>query len=235
MFRYKLYQKINMITFNYSLDSVVLERKVIIKDLGIFFDSQLSFRPHYDYISKKGLQLLGFVTRNTRHFKRPNTFLTLYYSLVRSILEYGSAVWSPFYEVHIQTIERVQKRCLKIMTYKFGYGRTLSSYSERLKTFNVVPLETRRKEQDLLYLHKILHCRLDTPCLLESININTNYRYRQNKPFKLNVYKNNTSYYNPIVRMCRLYNDISAEDPSDLDVFQSSFCKYKRLVKTSIK
>lgn len=40
-------------------------------------------------------------------------------------------------------------------------------------------------------------------------NINTQYNTRSPSTFSLNIFKNNIAYCNPIVRMCRLHNEIT--------------------------
>jgi hypothetical protein len=160
--------------------------------------------------------------------------LALYFSIVRGVLEYGCQVWSPFYSVHCEKIESIQKRLLRILCFRNHYGRSVSGYDQRLAKFGLVSLQLRRKHFDLMYLYKIIHSYVDSPYLLSLININIRYRIRAPNTFSLPVYKNNTSYYNPIVRMCREYNDLVAVN-RDLDVFGSKMNYYKRSVGTSLK
>lgn len=79
------------------------------KDLGIYFDEELTFKKHYDYIIGKSYRLLGFITRITKEFKKPSSVLHLFNSLIRSVLEYASPIWSPYYDVHTDRIEGVEK------------------------------------------------------------------------------------------------------------------------------
>ncbi|KAG7307773.1 hypothetical protein JYU34_006367 [Plutella xylostella] len=212
--------------YNYELSGHTLERKSNVKDLGIIFDDQLTFRTHYQYITTRANKLLGFIIRQSQDFKKPSSLLNLYYTLVRSLLEYGSCIWSPFYEVHRKSIERVQKKCLKVISYRSGFNRTLYSYEQRLQKFKVTKLETRRKQQDLIYLYKIIHAYIDSPSLLSFLNINISCRTRNYAPFMLRSYINNTSFYNPLVRMCRTYNELVVKN-TQIDIFNPRIHKFK--------
>lgn len=66
----------------------------VIKDLGVHFESDLSFKLNHNLVMNKAFKILGFVSRNTQNFKNIICLKTLYYSLVRSSLEFGSLVWS---------------------------------------------------------------------------------------------------------------------------------------------
>lgn len=119
---------------------------------------------------------------------------------------------------------------LKVLSYRCNLGRSLTNYTERLEKFNMISLESRRKILDLKLLHKILHYAIKSPALLQQLNINCFTRTRLYKTFSLKVYKNNTSFYNPISRMCRLYNDLSLKH-QELDIFErrpSAFIKIIR-------
>jgi hypothetical protein len=214
---------------SYLINDRVLIRVESIKDLGVIFDEQLSFRPHYDHITKKGRQLLGFILRTTKAFKKPQSTLGLFFSLVRSIVEYCCPVWSPYYKVHVDNLERIQKRCLRSLSYKCSAGRCLKDYNAGLSKFGVLSLETRRKRYDLLCLHRILHATIDAPDLLASLDINTRHISRRPNTFVLQVYRNNISYYSPLTRMCRFYNEV-ASDSKDIDIFNPNFARYKKLV-----
>ena len=222
-------RKKNKLFHQYYVQEAPLRREAIVKDLGVFFDEQLTFRPHYDHITKKSRKTLGFLIRTTKTFKKPRSILCLYISLVRSILEYCCPVWSPFYSVHVDSVEKVQKRCLKYIAYRSNIGRSLRDYKERLRKFNILTLQDRRKRYDLLYLHKIVHSTIDAPGLLSSLNFNTRIRSRNPNTFTIQVYKNNTSYFNPMVRMCRTYNDV-VRGGGCIDVFNARFSSYKKCV-----
>lgn len=219
--------KKNRLLYQYYLDGKQLSRVDTVRDLGVLFDTKLTFRPHFENILKKSNRLSGFILRSTRDFKSPQSTLFLFFSLVRSVLEYCCPVWSPFYQVHIDNIERVQKKFVKFVCRKHNMSRLLVDYSERLAKFKMIPLYTRRKRYDLLCLHKILHSSIESPDLLHSININTLYRIRSPNTFSLKVYKNNTSFYSPITRMCRSYNELNRSG-KDIDVFNNRFSIFKR-------
>jgi len=53
--------------------------------------------------------MLGFIKRWSKEFNNPFVLKSLYTSLVRPNLEYASQVWSPFYKIHINRIEAIQK------------------------------------------------------------------------------------------------------------------------------
>jgi exonuclease III len=217
------------IVHDYTIENQPLKRSITANDLGILFDDKLSFRAHYQYIVTRANQLLGFIFRSTKCFRNPRTTLYLFNSLVRSILEYGSTIWSPHYKVHTDEIERVQKKCLRMLCYRIHPGRSaITNYETRLSKFNVHKLETRREYFDFIYLYKIIHAIIDVPDLISQINFNFRYSARRSNQtglFALQVYKNNTSFYNPLVRMARQYNELSKKN-LDFDVFQPKLQLY---------
>ena len=83
--------------FNYQLDNVTLNRVTQFKDLGVTFDSKLSFDEHIRLTTESAYKSLGFILRNGREFNNVKTLNTLYTAFVRCKLEYASVVWSPLY------------------------------------------------------------------------------------------------------------------------------------------
>ncbi|KAL1446426.1 hypothetical protein WDU94_005447, partial [Cyamophila willieti] len=94
----------------------------------------------------------------------------LYCSLVRGVLEFASSVWNPSYSFHSGRIERIQHKALKTLGFKMRTPN--ESYEALEKTLDLLPLSIRREMYDMITFHKILHSALDTPDLLEGININ---------------------------------------------------------------
>lgn len=225
--------KYQQIVNDYSIDEQVLKRKYVAKDLGITFDSKLSFREHYQEIVTKANQLLGFILRSTKDFKDVHSTLYLYNTLIRTTLEYGSVIWSPHYSVHVENIERVQRKCLRILCYRQHLGRATPNYEARLVNFNLQRLDIRRQYFDFIHIYKIIHSVFDVPNLLTEITFNTRYSARRGNTtglFVLKVYRNNISFYNPLVRMARQCNELARENP-DFDIFTPKLSLFIKFVK----
>jgi len=73
-------------------------------DLGFIYTHLLSFGA---YIESEALRILRFVRRHAGTVMFSKCILPLYYSLVRSVMEYGSIVWSPETAQDKLRIERV--------------------------------------------------------------------------------------------------------------------------------
>lgn len=96
--------------YNYKIESTSITKVNSIKDLGIIFDSKLTFESHVNTITKKAYRTLGFLFRSLGKFKKVETFKLLYFTYIRSSLEYGSPIWNPNPNTHIETIEKVLRR-----------------------------------------------------------------------------------------------------------------------------
>jgi hypothetical protein len=110
----------NPILFNYSIDHKLLIRVNYIRDLGILIDANLSYSSRKNLVTNKAFKMLGFIYRNTKNFKKINSMKILYFSLVRSHLEFGSMFWSPNYALYINQIENVQYKFLKLICNKLN-------------------------------------------------------------------------------------------------------------------
>jgi hypothetical protein len=70
----------------------------------------MSFTMHIDVTIGKALEMLGFVKRLSGEFRDPYTLQAIYVSLERLKLQNVSCVCMPFYDVHINRIQPVQKK-----------------------------------------------------------------------------------------------------------------------------
>lgn len=215
--------------FSYCIGSTNLEVIDSIRDLGVIMDSKFVFDLHISDIKNKSLKMMGFIHRICRPFRNPQSVITLYNSLVRSKLEYGAVIWDPHYVKYIDSVESVQKKFLRMLSFKCGLHGCLQSYDDRLRFFNFDTLLLRRQMSELICLYKIIHNCLDAPQCLNQISISVPSRHslRSYSTFHLNSYNNNVAYYNPIARMCRLYNCV---EDSDVDIFDNNLLPYKRRI-----
>ena len=122
-----------------------------LRDLGVSISSNLSWSPHIRSICQKARQKAAWVL-SVFHSRRPDVILTLYKSLVRSLLEYCSPLWNPSKITDIQELEGVQQT----ITSKIAGCQDLN-YWERLKKLSLMSLQRRRERYIILNMWKILH------------------------------------------------------------------------------
>ncbi|KAI5727912.1 hypothetical protein M8J77_008580 [Diaphorina citri] len=168
--------------------------------------------------------MLGFITRSTKDFSDSISFKVLYCSLVRSILEFSSCTWNPIYSYHSGRIEKIQHRALRILGRK---ARSLElSYQSLERSFNLLPLSIRREMYDIITLYNILNSKIDTPELLQSVNINVPgyVTTRSTMPFRPPFVRTNYLQNSPIIRFQRSANLIREH----LDLFFTSASAIKQ-------
>lgn len=163
----------NWINYNYNLNSTVIERVYQFKDLGVLFDPKLSFSLHIESIHSKAMSRLGMIKRWSKEFN--DFFITkcLFVSLVRSILEFASSVWSPSYMCHKTKIESVQKQFLLFVLNHLNWNDRfhLPPYRHRLLLIDMNTLEDRRCMLNVIFFSKLLCGKIDCPKLLSLVQI----------------------------------------------------------------
>nr|CAH7752215.1 unnamed protein product [Callosobruchus chinensis] len=111
-------RKLDVIQFQYKIDGDPLERVSEYKDPGVIFDTSLSFNPHIDYVIRSVNKTLCFIIRNSKDFSNKKAMITLYNSFILSKLEYARLIWNPCYVTACESLEKVQRKFLKFMSYK---------------------------------------------------------------------------------------------------------------------
>ena len=94
---------------------VQLEETVMEKDLGVVVDNNLTFSQHINTIVVRANQVMGMIRRSFKYMDK-DIVVQLFTSIVRPILEYGNAIWSPILIGDIYAVERVQRRAKKTVT-----------------------------------------------------------------------------------------------------------------------
>lgn len=223
----QFYRIQNPIIFDYSVNSVILNRCNNVKDLGVTFDRKLSFNLHIENICNKGFKLLGFLSRSLSEFGNIYCFKVLYCSVVRSILEYASPIWNPFYNRYIGMLEKIQKRFLRIINYKLKIPIDQLDYKQLSLLLNLDSLECRRFLFDVNVLYKILNNNIDCPSVLERIHLRVPQRDTRNLDlFFIPYHRTNHGLTSPISRMSGRMNHLN------LDVFNLSLNQFKRLSRS---
>jgi hypothetical protein len=96
-----------------SKQKVELRESEVERDLGVMLDSRLSFKDHVAHSTVKANKVLGIIRRSLDHLTE-QTFVQLYKSLVRPLLEYGHCVWQPHSNTLCSEVDNVQRRATKL-------------------------------------------------------------------------------------------------------------------------
>lgn len=223
----------NSYQYDYTYNNTKIERVDKQKDLGLIFDVNLTFNDHIVAKIESAQKVAGFIARNTKDFDTDMS-LHLFDSLVLPILEYGSVVWSPQYEVWITIIEGVQRKFLKSLYFKkYGFYPQRGCNNEYLLgVFGRMSLEKRRFKIILCTMFKLLKGEIDSPDILGQLPFAINrINSRNANSFYLafprtNLYKNS-----PIFKMCSIFNRYA----SDIDIDIINLEKFKKLIDTKLR
>jgi len=220
-------RNVNVVKFEYNINKNKLKSVNTIKDLGVILDSKFVFDAHIDCICRRARKMLGFLMRSSSCFQTKQTFFSLYFGYVYSIINYCSPVWNPFYNIYIERIERIQQKFLAFVNFKLHDAERDSPYVDLCRIYKVLPLSSRRSISDVVQLYKILNCHNDCIDLLSGINLNVPQRdLRSTRLFSSVIPRTNIYLNSPTIRMITTYN----KSFSDIDLWRYALPTFKKLI-----
>jgi hypothetical protein len=122
------------------------------KHLGIYFSDNGSWQEHIDYIVKKSFVRLN-ILRRFRLILDRFTLEKMYFSFIRSILEYGDVVWDSNIQYLGDRIDHVQIEGKRIVTG----GTKLTSINKLYDVKVWEKLADRRTNHKLVLFHKMVN------------------------------------------------------------------------------
>lgn len=224
-------RKQSIYRYDYTISNSVLVRCDTCKDLGILFDFKLTFSQHIAVKTDAANKMYGFIVRNCKSFTNIEALKILYFSYVRSKLEYGSIIWHPYYRNHKIIVERIQRKFLKFLSYKVDgiYPVRGVPYIPLINRFELVSLDLRRKCAFLTFLYKLLHNQIDSPELLGQLNFSVpRLSNRHNLTFYCNTPRTNMLLKSPVYVMCSNFNKLC-------HVCDIHFCSLRELIHIAVQ
>ena len=101
-------------------DVMISQNKIAItkstKFLGIIIDDKLKWTEHINYVKNKISKSSGILFK-VRNYLDKHTLKQLYYSFVYPYLIYGIEIWGNASNIHLDPINKLQKRCIRIITF----------------------------------------------------------------------------------------------------------------------
>ena len=164
--------------YNYTIAGHSLERVETVKDLGVYLDSDLSFRQHQQFVIDKANRQLGFLFKIAQEFDDPLCLRSLYFAFVRSHLESSAVIWSPYHATWIRRIESIQRKFVwyALRNLRWLNPFDLPPYAARCKLLGITTLEKRRKVSKAVFAAKLLSTETDCSSLLEQLNVSAQSR-----------------------------------------------------------
>lgn len=156
---FSAFRTVTSINATYKLEDHVIERKEVIRDLGIPFDHKFTFGYHIEQLTSHSRQMIGYIHRISNGRFTKETLKILYLSYVRSKLEFASTIWSPYQQVYIDDIESIQKQFVidALDNRRNASSYRLALYSERCEILNIQPLKLRRQITDVMFAYDVYH------------------------------------------------------------------------------
>lgn len=210
--------------FEYSIDSVLLQRVTSICDLGVIIDEKLKFNEHIGVTAAKAFSALGFIRRHAADFTDIYALKILYCSLVRSILEYAAPVWCPYYSTLVLKIERVQRRFIRFALRNLPWNDPvhLPPYPDRCRLIGLETLSQRRVSMQCVFIFDIIQGNIDSPVLLEQIPLYVPPRQLRNSSMlAIPHHRTNYGHFNALDFCLREFNRFS--DSFDFNVSKNVF------------
>ena len=149
----------NILETDYTIHGSTLRTVDNAKYLGVTIQSNLSWKPHINNITKRANSTLGFLRRNLR--KCPSKIKEqAYRTYVRPTLEYASSVWDSSIKDQVTQIEKVQRRAARFT--KADY-HPKHSVTKMLNDLQWQTLQERRAHSKVIMLYRIVHYLVAIP------------------------------------------------------------------------
>ena len=126
-----------------------------IKYLGMYIDKYLNWNQHIQELSRKLSRTNGILSK-LRYNAALDTCIQVYYSLFFSRLTYGCNVWGLTSEENINKIERLQKKCVRILSFAPFDSHT----NELFIDLNILKVRDLISISQLNLVHDFLNDRL---------------------------------------------------------------------------
>mgnify|MGYP000863144663 CR=1 FL=1 len=221
----------------YSIGEETLESHEKMRDLGVVVQRDLKFGEQLQSISMKAKRNLGAIMRYSKHFSNSGTIRALYFTLVRSHLDFGSVVWSSLEREGSNNLEKIQKRALKYLYFKdFGYYEHEITYRELVSGYELSTMKERRDSTLLLFLRDLLNSKIESPPLLQIIMLNAPPRThrRRNSTFYVPLCRTAQFQTAPLHQAQALYNKIEEIDTT-IDIFFDSRATFQNKIRNALR
>ena len=205
------------------INNIPIKEDTKTKFLGVILDNKLTWLPHIHFIKSKIAKGIGVICKAKRNLNL-NTLFTLYYSFVYPYFNYANEVWGDTAECHLNTIFKLQKRAIRLITCSPRLAHTAPLFSK----LKVLPLPLIHTYKVALTMFKVYHDLAPTVfngLFTRSTDIH-NYSTRQSHHFHVPYVRTNYMKRAISFKGAQIWNSVSMKV-----TFDCSFLSFKHALK----
>lgn len=124
-----------------------------LKNLGVYFDSHMTFNTHINKINKKIFSIILYINKSKDCFNR-RTRTTLMNTLALSIINYGIKIWGTANITHIQQVQKLQNFAAKVA---LGNGTKFDHATPFLRECGWLKVHQKYKYELGIIMYNIIH------------------------------------------------------------------------------
>lgn len=129
-----------------------------LRNLGVYFDTNMTFDSHIDKISSKVFKTIMYINRIKDNFNK-NTRIIVVQSLALSIINYAIKIWGTANKTHIQQIQKLQNFAAKVA---LGGGAKHDHVTPFLRELGWLKVNKKYEYELAVMTHNILKGKLPT-------------------------------------------------------------------------
>ena len=167
-------------TFYYKLGNDFIDYTNEERDLGLLINSTLNWSGHCTKLHSKGSMKLGLLKRSCSFTTCRKQRKVLYLTLIRSLFQHLSVIWSPQTRFMLEKLEKLQRKGIRWILNEPFANYSKEMYYNKCFLLDILPIEEHFIFTDLILLYQIINNMV--PIVLPTYIINnSNPRTRSQK------------------------------------------------------
>ena len=143
--------------FNYMLGESFIDYVSSQKDLGVTITTKLLWGSQIDILISNASSKLGLLMRTCHFTTNKKQKRSFYLTIVRSLFEHCSVIWSPQHASHIAKFDMIQKRAIKWIDGHPYVSYTQEEFSKKQREYDILPMKARFRLNDLKLFYQIVN------------------------------------------------------------------------------
>ena len=204
-----------------SLNYDIINRVSHIKFLGVFFDENVTFKKHVNYITQ-GLTRTSSLIFQLKDIMPDFVLKSIYYAHVHSVLSYCNLIWSSAHPTTLKGLVTIQKRIIRNITHSNFDAHTAPLFMST----KILNIDQIKKLNLALYFFKNE---------LENVNQyqgNHAYLTRFRNNLRPPIHRTEIFRRSFLFQSVELWNHLSTQIP---DLQNMSIIKLKKLLKSHLR